>query len=554
MSPSPEEAFYLWTAPGRTVNRGLEMQKITAAAKQRLSSPREAGLSLFQPLPSSFNILEPQEKSLQSLDAITYFVTSTSLDTKLHPLWPSIRDWTILFLRNVLEDLYPTHLTPKGLGIQDQIFFITSHVIETFRAYGLECQRMPSQAPVIGHADLLLLDHILEAILVLLGTSHYWFPIIWIRFLPLISNELVFSHFKSAMERFRDKYDVATLCVQGLCCRVSMAGPVDPFDLMCHLSLISIIMTHIPDGLTRMLARSLVKWVCVAFAHVMSIQVTVPVVCDTVATVVQHSCIVINFAFLYGFTWVVEALDNGILLLATKVSDMRIDHLSSKVNIVRFYCGVVGAISPFLIHRSVLHRVRHGLLKLQRKISSRSLELPHALKPVLANLENFAAAIKDGMQQFIELKESKCCSNSLCPAKTDTERSRPIAFKRCTGCLRAVYCSEPCRKIDWKTGHRQMCKTKEVPKNGLSALPSDFDESFARYFVHSALRQDLQELAGHTSIEFDLRVSPPKISTKSLDQASAHRVMSEKEVLVDVIFPGERREYRMTYLQSLEMV
>ncbi|KAK7041515.1 hypothetical protein VNI00_009385 [Paramarasmius palmivorus] len=531
-----DEAFYSTKAPGRIFSRGLEMQIIRDAALQRVPSPADAMDSLIRPVPDSFDIRKPEEDCLRALDAITYFATSATPHRELYLLWPHIRDWTVLFLQNTLCDLYPHGVTAEGMEIQDQIFFAISHVVKVFETCVLERRRTPSEPSIIGQTNMPILMLLIEALFALK---------LW----PLTIKP-TFAH-------LNDKgYDIVALTVQGLCCRLSIGGVVDTFDLLCHLSLIAYTMAQAQDGLRRALAGGLVKWVCAALRRALSFKETPRPLGCSVATVFRNGCLILDLAFSEGFTWLVEALDHGVLLLAAKVSKVDANNAPSREQVISLYRVVIDRMVPFLIYKSVLHRVRHGLRTLNHRMSLNGLNFPRDLQPSICTLAKIAASMQGHILRFRELEGSRLCSNPLCPAKADPRHSKLVSLKRCMGCLRVVYCTDSCREMDWKARHKLTCKTEEVPSNGFSALPSEFDEAFMRYHVRLMVEKDLAQYMDNPKLQFDFRESALTVSRVSQDSVlPAHlrrEVVQGKEILINIRLPGtDNRNYTLIYLYTL---
>ncbi|KAK0201128.1 hypothetical protein DFS33DRAFT_1490415 [Desarmillaria ectypa] len=94
--------------------------------------------------------------------------------------------------------------------------------------------------------------------------------------------------------------------------------------------------------------------------------------------------------------------------------------------------------------------------------------------------------LKDYMTSSRELTQ---CSYSACPHPDEGPKR---ALRRGEGCCFEYYCSKECRKLDWRDGHNDVCRTIQYGlRDGLSMLMSKHE----RYFAYAIIEKDIQDNA-----------------------------------------------------------
>ncbi|KAK7025302.1 hypothetical protein VNI00_016084 [Paramarasmius palmivorus] len=109
---------------------------------------------------------------------------------------------------------------------------------------------------------------------------------------------------------------------------------------------------------------------------------------------------------------------------------------------------------------SYVHGVRNllGPQIRQARIVWRHFPASHPLRLSLRSALKDATTLKRLMSEFWKGKKYWLCSYDLCPTRWSHSMTKEhVAWKTCTKCKVALYCTRECQKADWQRSHRERC-------------------------------------------------------------------------------------------------
>ncbi|KAL0578327.1 hypothetical protein V5O48_003674 [Marasmius crinis-equi] len=208
-------------------------------------------------------------------------------------------------------------------------------------------------------------------------------------------------------------------------------------------------------------------------------------------------------SIVYGRLGIEAALDAGLIMTICKANlwyylhEAKTDSRGVMSKTGWFFGQVLQTITRFVVWPSVLRRVLKGM----REVADGGYE-----ELMLAGREEVEAR---GWLCWMKLKEKVAplrntmkedvwfCNSTECPLKPmkgsanrlhiDVET---VKYRRCFGCLTAMYCSRACQKFDWKAGHRQVCSVWSQQLKAGDCVYSHGDECFLSDLAFTYLYED----------------------------------------------------------------
>ncbi|KAK0446536.1 uncharacterized protein EV420DRAFT_892865 [Desarmillaria tabescens] len=155
----------------------------------------------------------------------------------------------------------------------------------------------------------------------------------------------------------------------------------------------------------------------------------------------------------YGFTWVSDALDKGILQAIVKSQPyIAREHQESLESLT---VGILDTITLFAVYRSVLHRARTSLRRAEAIQDAAKLQ--GIVKDAWMRLKDKVNHLWDLRPMYFMVRGgATSCMSDNCMTRQQGNTSR-VRDMRCSGCQYAYYCSRECAKSGWKDGHRKQC-------------------------------------------------------------------------------------------------
>ncbi|KAK0207861.1 hypothetical protein DFS33DRAFT_1451064 [Desarmillaria ectypa] len=162
----------------------------------------------------------------------------------------------------------------------------------------------------------------------------------------------------------------------------------------------------------------------------------------------------------YGFTWVSDALDKGILQAIVKAQPyVAYEHQKSfreRFTVESLVVEILDTITLFAVYRSVLHRTRTSLRRAEAMEDAANLQ---------GTVKNAWMRLKDKVVHLWDLRPvyfmarsgATSCMSDNCMTRQQGNASSGVRDMRCSGCQYAYYCSRECAKSGWRDGHRKQC-------------------------------------------------------------------------------------------------
>ncbi|KAJ7923946.1 hypothetical protein B0H13DRAFT_41650 [Mycena leptocephala] len=156
-----------------------------------------------------------------------------------------------------------------------------------------------------------------------------------------------------------------------------------------------------------------------------------------------------------GQQWITEALDGGllglILALGLTARPMR---TSTPEDCFLLLKKLLRNIIPgYLVYHPVALRMKEHFP------NAVSLAASHAFKKsaVFGLWKEFATLVEQNLTALDLFESKQYISSKVCENVKCLRIGRKSAFKSCSGCSLAYYCSTECQKIDWGARHRKWC-------------------------------------------------------------------------------------------------
>ncbi|KAL0578741.1 hypothetical protein V5O48_003239 [Marasmius crinis-equi] len=211
---------------------------------------------------------------------------------------------------------------------------------------------------------------------------------------------------------------------------------------------------------------------------------------------------------------VTEVLDTGFIKALFKshrcLFQVAAKRLVSHPSLSYCLCQIIDRISRFMPFSSVVHQFSRAE---RRYLNEETLGVLRSKSPAVWDCLKLAATKAATWRDIRSaMRESDlsfmCCNDQQCPLKMSEEvLEHRTPFLLCSSCLNATYCSRECQKIDWDSGHRDLCAEKaRRQKDSRTAFLSEHEwrlfngfamEYFARnwFYIKSRLDTFLLDLS-----------------------------------------------------------
>ncbi|KAK0197914.1 hypothetical protein F5146DRAFT_63491 [Armillaria mellea] len=162
----------------------------------------------------------------------------------------------------------------------------------------------------------------------------------------------------------------------------------------------------------------------------------------------------------FGFTWVSDALDKGILQSIVKAQPYivydRQKSIPESFTVKASIVVILDTVTLLAVYRSVLHRAHTSLRRAEAIEDVSILEGP---------MEDAWLRLKEKVDHLWGLRPvyymarngATGCMSDNCMTRRDGNTSSGAHDMRCSGCQYAYYCSYECAKSGWRDGHRKQC-------------------------------------------------------------------------------------------------
>ncbi|ESK87017.1 hypothetical protein Moror_11977 [Moniliophthora roreri MCA 2997] len=575
--------------------RDTRLESMSSAFKDvPFTTPEGLWAGLSQP-DLSFDPSYPCPEAQKALESIATLSAICCIDESclgcFSGHWPNIVGWLSLILRRSLLDGSPT--TAEGLHMQQLAIFIAIAVVSIPGLTDL-CDEPSYTESELGSNEeeedgddeeneeedegeydeeyIPDTEHIrsfirlaFEVSVHLAATSNLSFEMIWSKTSSLLSSQTARDEFEAVVGNIPSRfgYDAKQLCFNSIR-SLSMAPSIDPWTLRGVLNLMNAFAHCSTDIYRGLLAMDVVKLLTRTLSRISSPRNIISIeegdirmTCECVTEICEY----LMDLFHDGHTWVVQALDGHVLHHIVEISiSRRLNELkvppSDLSDMRETSRGLVLAIKPFLVFRSVINRVlKEVRTLLEYGYIWRLSKVDQQLEKELLSLYDEAALLKNAMHILDSSGELHPCLNPNC---TGVDSG---ALKRCSACLAAIYCSVKCQKEHWEVEHREHC-WEERPQPGHSARLSSLDEGLIRNIVASHVKSMQVNCSIPMIAELDFRDWPTTVGCAPFDELMRkvedgvvkmeknvqERLLMEnrnvklgREILFHVIIPGNKR-------------
>lgn len=162
----------------------------------------------------------------------------------------------------------------------------------------------------------------------------------------------------------------------------------------------------------------------------------------------------------FGFTWVSDSLDNGILQSIVKAQPYivydRQNSIPKDFTVESSIVVILDTITLLAVYRSVLHRAHTSLRRAEAIEDAPNLRGP--VKVAWLRLKEKVDHLR-GLRPvyFMARNGATGCMSDNCMTRREENTSSRARDMRCSGCQYAYYCSYECAKSGWRDGHRKQC-------------------------------------------------------------------------------------------------
>ncbi|KAG6860637.1 hypothetical protein C0995_009117 [Termitomyces sp. Mi166 len=181
----------------------------------------------------------------------------------------------------------------------------------------------------------------------------------------------------------------------------------------------------------------------------------------------EQLCTLLTSCFerMQGINWLRRSIETGLLL-----GIMKCGPRNPAGGRVPSLCELVNILSKYLVYASIIRAVLRSLNKQEVVRAHRRVLKSGSFWVAFTGMRTLAHS----RASFFGPRMIKTCKSSQCELKDLNG-----AFKRCSGCEEAVYCSTECQRRDWTDGgHRSYCKERsrgmEDSENDLSKEEQEF--------------------------------------------------------------------------------
>ncbi|KAJ8075544.1 hypothetical protein PM082_021174 [Marasmius tenuissimus] len=254
--------------------------------------------------------------------------------------------------------------------------------------------------------------------------------------------------------------------------------------------------------LVESLARDGVKWIGFTFRRLSSMKRRYESLShDHISTCLSLCSQYFDICIKYDVAAAVKILDEDIIPYMFKSSDIMVFDVYHRdrgptIDLAEKYRRSLSLLSMTVMHRPVLVRLVRTIKKVQRR------NLEEAAGKKFPSLLHIWEVLRDEVLRRARIMETDdsgwypgtpLCDGIECGhGKTLSTCS---LFKRCAGCLSAIYCSRECQRSSWEQ-HRQQCIVQRGRiLKGAFPGPTPFEHAFVR----KQMRADYKSKADHIS-------------------------------------------------------
>ncbi|KAF8875944.1 hypothetical protein CPB85DRAFT_1443961 [Mucidula mucida] len=214
------------------------------------------------------------------------------------------------------------------------------------------------------------------------------------------------------------------------------------------------------------------KWCCVVMKRLMSRKHVLPAGCEEMIVGTVHvSFILLSVLSQAGWSVMVEPMEHGFLECVFRCQPLFDYQQRTSSESGRLVSAVLTDLLN-LYNACALHRpVLRASYKAIKKVMRRSLEDDIKQEgPVWEAWERLKVTVNERWQakeDYIEAGPKDWCDNVSCQMFASPE----FRLQQC-GCATAYYCSRTCQRVDWKSGHKEWCNSRQqIVKDG-KAIPT----------------------------------------------------------------------------------
>ncbi|KAJ7150673.1 hypothetical protein C8R46DRAFT_1198238 [Mycena filopes] len=187
-----------------------------------------------------------------------------------------------------------------------------------------------------------------------------------------------------------------------------------------------------------------------------------------------------------GYARKSEAIKAGFLELVVTMAQKHLDWADTQIR------PIITAILPSVtLYPSVLSAITAALPVLEEATSS----LAFTSSPVYPYWREFITLAVERIDVKRQVDSGESISRKACDNLQCAKILPKTAFKRCSGCEYAHYCSKECQSADWRDGHREGCPISRSPGSWRDG-PS-FCTARDRVLIRAIVRHDYEQRKEH---------------------------------------------------------
>ncbi|KAJ7900788.1 hypothetical protein B0H13DRAFT_2336390 [Mycena leptocephala] len=189
-----------------------------------------------------------------------------------------------------------------------------------------------------------------------------------------------------------------------------------------------------------------------------------------------------------GYPWIRESLQQG-LLRAIVVSAT---HITNPQEFLWLEHILEAVLPVSTIYHSVLSTMEAAVHDVEELVESDRFKK----SPIFGKWQDFMVLVQERLAILRRFDAKDCTSNALkaCDNMDCGLITRKDILKSCSNCSVIYYCSDVCQRLDWKAGHREVCKRLQSLRLTEPQPFTTRNKSFMRALLHHDYEQMKTEI------------------------------------------------------------